>query len=61
MAKKQTNIPSPPVTGWNDGLCQDYSKGLAQWFSTRLSAKDDLRKAFTNSKDTNVKISKLPP
>jgi hypothetical protein len=52
MKKKQTNIPSPPLTGWNDGLCQDYSKGLANWFSTRLSAKDDLRRALIKPKET---------
>jgi hypothetical protein len=51
LKKKQTNIPEPPVSGWDTGLCQDYSKGLSNWFSTRLSARDDLRKAFTKQKD----------
>lgn len=31
-------------TGWDTGLCQDYDKGLAKWFSTRLSAKNDFLK-----------------
>ena len=27
-------------------LSQDYCRGLAVWFATRLSAKEDVRKAF---------------
>jgi hypothetical protein len=36
-----------PVTGWNTGLCQDYSKGLALWFASRLGARHELRLLFT--------------
>jgi hypothetical protein len=32
------------ATGWDTGLCQDYDKGLAKWFSSRLSAKNDFLK-----------------
>jgi hypothetical protein len=28
------------------GLSQEYCRGLAVWFATRLSAKEDVRKAF---------------
>lgn len=31
-------------TGWDNGLCQDYDRGLAKWFSSRLSAKNDFLK-----------------
>jgi len=31
------------VTGWDDGLNQDYCRGLGQWFASRLSAKQDVR------------------
>ena len=36
----------PDATGWNDGLCQDYDKELSNWFSTRLTAREDVRRAF---------------
>lgn len=26
-------------TGWDKGLSQDYCKGLAQWFASRMDAK----------------------
>lgn len=32
------------ATGRNDGLCQDYCKGLALWFSSRLDARDVVRR-----------------
>lgn len=38
-----------PRTGWTDGLCQDYDRGLAKWFASRLSAREDVRKAFNVS------------
>ena len=34
------------VTGWDTGLCQDYSKGLALWFASRLGARHQLRLLF---------------
>lgn len=34
------------VTGWDTGLSQDYDRGLAQWFASRLGAREDLRRAM---------------
>lgn len=34
------------ATGWNDGLCQDYDKGLGRWFADRLGARQQLRQDF---------------
>ena len=34
------------ATGWNDGLCQDYDKGLGRWFANRLGARQQLRQDF---------------
>ena len=34
------------ATGWNDGLCQDYDKGLGRWFADRLGARQQLRRDF---------------
>ena len=34
------------VTGWTDGLSQDYNKKLGQWFANRLGAKEQLRKDY---------------
>lgn len=31
------------VTGWDNGLCQDYDKGLGRWFANRLGARQQLR------------------
>jgi hypothetical protein len=31
-------------TGWDNGLCQDYCKGLARWFSSRLDAREVVRR-----------------
>lgn len=44
--QKQEDVPR---TGWTDGLSQDYNRKLAQWFSSRLTARQDVRKAFPNS------------
>lgn len=32
------------ATGWDNGLCQDYCKGLARWFSSRLDAREVVRR-----------------
>lgn len=32
------------TTGWNNGLCQDYDRGLGRWFADRLGAREQLRK-----------------
>jgi hypothetical protein len=34
------------VTGWDNGLSQDYSRGLARWFITRLDSKYILDKWY---------------
>ena len=31
------------VTGWDNGLSQDYDKGLGRWFANRLGARQQLR------------------
>ena len=49
MSKKETIAP-PPTTGWNSGLLQDYDRGLANWFSSRLDALAVLRRWFGNQR-----------
>ena len=39
----------PAVTGWDDGLCQDYSRELGRWFADRLGARYELRKLFASA------------
>lgn len=40
MAKQKYIKPETlKATGWDTGLCQDYHKGLARWFSTRPEAR----------------------
>ena len=43
---KQKWLKPPDPTGWNEGLSQDYSKELSDWFSSRLTAREDVRRAF---------------
>jgi hypothetical protein len=38
--------PTPPATGWDTGLCQDYDSGLARWFASRLGSRYYLRLLF---------------
>ena len=33
-------------TGWDNGLCQDYDRGLALWFASRLDARHTIRRWF---------------
>ena len=33
-------------TGWDTGLCQDYCRGLALWFASRLDARHTIRRWF---------------
>lgn len=44
--KKPPRVPAPPPTGWDKGLSQDYDRGLANWFSSRLDAYAVLRRWF---------------
>jgi hypothetical protein len=48
VRKKEIKLQSPPPTGWNNGLLQDYDRGLANWFSSRLDAMAVLRRWFGN-------------
>lgn len=32
------------MSGWDTGLCQDYSRSLSQWFASRLDARAVLRR-----------------
>ncbi len=34
------------VTGWDTGLCQDYNRGLALWFASRIDARWIIRRWF---------------
>lgn len=40
------------VTGWNNGLCQDYDAGLGRWFADRLGSRYELRKTFMTTQHT---------
>jgi len=35
-----------PVTGWDNGLCQDYDRKLFRWFASRIDARYQLRRAL---------------
>ena len=60
---KQKWIKNPPATGNDDGLNQDYNRELSKWFSSRLTAKDGVRRAFpsqfNNSRNQNENIHRL--
>lgn len=36
-------VAEPPPTGWDNGLSQDYCKGLGQWLANRPGARQQLR------------------
>lgn len=38
-----------PVTGWTDGLSQDYNKKLANWFMSKPGSMQELRDQFEAS------------
>jgi hypothetical protein len=42
------------VTGWDNGLSQDYDRKLGTWFADRLGAREQLRRDFPMT-------NKLPP
>ena len=46
------------VTGWDNGLSQDYDKGLGRWFANRLGARQQLRQDFEM---TQVLIDRATP
>ena len=41
-----TDEIEPAVTGWDNGLSQDYCRELGRWFADRLGARYELRKLF---------------
>ena len=45
MPERKKHEP-PHRTGWNNGLCQDYDRGLAKWFASRLDAREVVRRWF---------------
>jgi len=49
-----SRLVPPPRTGWDNGLCQDYCRGLALWFASRLDARHTIRRWFGDQrkKDT---------
>jgi len=49
-----TRWTPPPPTGWDNGLCQDYCRGLSLWFASRLDAREVVRRWFGDQrkKDT---------
>lgn len=40
-------------SGWPPGLLQDDSRELSRWFSTRLTARQDVRKAMEQKKQAS--------
>lgn len=51
-------MPTPsmtdkPVTGWDTGLCQDYSHALSKWFASRMDARHVLRRWFGEQRKTH--------
>lgn len=39
-------LAQPAPTGWDNGLSQDYDKGLGGWFADRLGARQELRESL---------------
>jgi len=48
MSKRDKNKAKsePIVTGWDNGLNQDYNKKLARWFSEKPNARQEIRDLF---------------
>lgn len=42
------------ATGWDNGLCQDYCRGLSIWFASRLDARHTIRKHFMTQPNTQA-------
>jgi hypothetical protein len=45
------------VTGWDNGLSQDYDKGLGRWFANRLGARQQLRQDFESHTMISVALA----
>jgi hypothetical protein len=42
-------VAEPPPTGWDNGLSQDYCKGLGQWLANRQGARQQLREMLADT------------
>ena len=42
------------VSGWSNGLSQDYNRGLGAWFASRLGARYQLMTDFAKAEQTRV-------
>ena len=45
------------VTGWDNGLSQDYNRELGRWFADRLGARQQLLDTLAKSKLTELPAS----
>jgi hypothetical protein len=50
---------STPVTGWTDGLSQDYNRKLAKWFMNKPGAMQELRSQFEPTGERAELIARL--
>lgn len=47
------------VTGWDNGLSQDYNKKLGQWFANRLGAREELRRTLKEIKMDKIQLTQV--
>jgi hypothetical protein len=45
------------ATGWDNGLCQDYHRGLGKWFADRLGARYQLKLNLEKKTMKTIKVS----
>jgi hypothetical protein len=43
------------MSGWNNGLCQDYDASLGKWFADRLGARQQLRVTINQGETMKMK------
>lgn len=48
-------------TGWDTGLSQDYHRGLALWFASRLGARHTIRRWFGEQRKTMTVMTNEDP
>lgn len=53
-----TDDQNPPTTGADDGLSQDYSKGLGKWLASKPDAKQKVREVFKQQLSMSMFASK---
>lgn len=51
---KPSHPPDARVSGWSNGLSQDYNRGLGAWFASRLGARYQLMTDFAKAEKINV-------